>query len=81
MVKLRERFRLWYESAKHPEKSGLAKPITSLSEEDVKWIHQAAMNDINEGRKQYNLSEDELTTWRMMCTIAALNAMARYRDK
>ena len=79
LVKFGKCFREWNESTKHTKESGvkMTKAITDLSNEDVKWVHQAMMNDLEEGRKQYSLSEDELATWRILCTIAALNSLAR----
>jgi len=79
MVKLRERFRFWDKLAKYTEESGvrMTKPITSLSEDDVKWVHRTVMTDVEKGRRIYNLSADERLTWRIMCTIAALNALSR----
>jgi len=54
----------------------MTKPITSLSEDDVKWVHRTVMTDVEKGRRIYNLSADERLTWRIMCTIAALNALS-----
>ena len=49
--------------------------ITSLSTEDVKWIHQTAQADTEKGRQIHpDLSEAEFETWRIICTIAALTS-------